>query len=840
MNKTNFFIEKTKSSLKYLGIVAVIISLSVMFSSLCIMSLVSLSDSIMEGIIEEPKSKVGGEVRIDTDISRVSVLEEKLIQMQNEEIIDEYTSLAKISEQYVLYSEKGYEKEYLSIVGYRDKGYPLDGVMQLDPQGKDMQALLNDKEGVVLSHKLADREDIKIGDTVTFVSTDLYKKLELKVIGLINEDYKGSISSVYVNIEKLAETSGIYGYTFYIDGNQEKIKEELGEEWEVLTIDDYIENEKEENGTYITFIRSLSILGLFIGSFGIANSIKVIITRRKKEIGILKTVGFKEKDITSMFLLEVFVISVVGTILGILLGHLFFQYLANILSVEGVFVMIVGTEFDMSAAIISFVASMVSSLLFAYISIKEISKIKPIYAIKDLDHISTNKEKGKNVPRFLLIGIIFCGISIFLAESVEFGIGAVILSAVIMLIFSFIFRLIFLLLLKIKVKTHNEIEFAWGNLKLNYKKIVVPMMAIFIGMFAINLINTLIYSTRKEYDNRYRDVQFNINVVTDRVNPEDNILIERIEQMDNVQSYFPIYKARIIVDTVTQGEKTSSEEPVLIPLQDSVIGANMSELTEFYTITQGEQLSYGVVVPSWIQDSYKYKLNDVVEVKYEGEIIKLPITGFYMNAKDMREYSSIVGVPFSNFVSVEEFDRYFKKSFIEEVWLVMEEEEIEPFLQDISDIPDVFATSSQQYEDLTNRSINLLIKFSTSVASLALLAGIILIITVTVLDVVSRKRDFAIYKVVGFKQKEITKMVLFEYGIMTVITSIFSSLLVYFITIFMNEYGADMLDLDVKIYFDLKGSIYWNIGLLSCIFLLVYLVSRKSLNTKPGEVLRYE
>ncbi len=837
MSKTNFFIEKTKSSLKHLGIVAVIISLSVMFSSLCIMSLVSLSDSIMEGILEEPKSKVGGEVQVYTDISMVSELEEKLIRMKDEGIIDEYTSLAKISEQYVLYSERGYEKEYLSIVGYRDKGYPLEGVMELDPQGEDMQALLENKDGAIISHKLADKEGIKIGDTIILVSTDLYKKLELEVIGLISEDYKGSTSSVYVNTEKLKEVSDIGSYTFYIDGNQEKIKKELADNWEVLTVDDYIEDEKERYETYITFMRSLSILGLFIGSFGIANSIKVIITRRKKEIGILKTIGFNEKDITKMFLLEVLIISLIGSILGILLGHLFFNYLVDILSAEDVFAMSIGNNFNTSAAIISFAASMVSSMLFAYISIKQISEIKPTYAMKDLDYIKTGYEKGKNFSRFLLIGIIFCGISIFLAQSVLYGIGAVILSVIVILIFSLIFRLIFSLLLKIKVKTHDEIEFAWGNLKLNYKKIIIPMIAIFIGMLAINLINTLIYSTRKEYDSRYQDVQADINVVTDRVSPKDNILIERIEQMDNIQKYFPIYKAKVSINMEVQEEMIPSEEPV-IPFQDSIIGADMSKLTEFYTITQGEQLSYGMVAPLWFKDSYKYKLDDVIEVEYEGEIIKLPITGFYTDVKE--GYSSIMGLQSNSFVSLEEFNRYFRKNFIEEVWFIMDEEEVGSFLEDISDIPDVFITSSLQYEDLMNSANKLLINFSTSVASLALLAGVILIVTTTVLDTLLRKRDFAIYKVVGFKQKEITKMVLFEYGIMTVITSIFSSILVYFITIFMNKYGPDLFDINDTIYFDLKGSIYWNFGLLFCIFLLVYFVSRNSLKTKPSEVLRYE
>jgi putative ABC transport system permease protein len=141
---------------------------------------------------------------------------------------------------------------------------------------------------------------------------------------------------------------------------------------------------------------------------------------------------------------------------------------------------------------------------------------------------------------------------------------------------------------------------------------------------------------------------------------------------------------------------------------------------------------------------------------------------------------------------------------------------------------------------MLNSSINLLIKFATSIASLALLAGIILIITVTILDVVSRRRDFAIYKVIGFKQNEVSGMVLVEYGLMTLITSIFASGLVYLVTIFMNEYGSDLLDINQKIYFDFTGSVLWNLGLMALVLTLVYFVSKQTLKVKPADMLRYE
>ena len=89
---------------------------------------------------------------------------------------------------------------------------------------------------------------------------------------------------------------------------------------------------------------------------------------------------------------------------------------------------------------------------------------------------------------------------------------------------------------------------------------------------------------------------------------------------------------------------------------------------------------------------------------------------------------------------------------------------------------------------MMNLVMSVLIKFTTSIASLALLAGIILIATVTILDVASKKRDFAILKAISFRQRKVTTMVIFEYSIMSVITSIFATSLVYGIIDVMLKY----------------------------------------------------
>jgi putative ABC transport system permease protein len=828
MNKKNkFFIEKTKSSLKHLGLVALIISLSVMFSSLCIMSLVSLSDSLYEAMHGNPKSQFGGEVKLYSPIKLVSDVKDELDEMKEGNIVKEYTYLSSVSKQYVLYLGKDYGKEYISVLGYEDESYPLKDVMNFQSGKDNMEELLTNKDGIVISEVLAQRNNIDIGDNVTLVSSNFLNNETFRVVDLIKKDYKGGIYSVFINKDRLREFEQPSTYMFYIDGNQEKISESFAifedQNITVETLDQFSQQTLERDRSFILFIRGLSILGLFIGSFGIASAIKVIINKRKRELGILKTIGFVGKDISKMLLMEVSVISIVGSLVGVILGYVFFYYLIDILSSADGINIILNTRFNLLASIISLIVSIVASILFAYISIKQISEIKPVYALKELPYTQTKKQKGKNILRFLIVAVIFIGISIFLAQSVIYGIGSVAIVSVGILIFSLIFRLVYYLILKIPIKTHNAIELSWRNLRLNYKKIIVSMVAIFTGVVAVNLINTLMYSSQKVYDDQYTEVKADINIVTDRANPMDNNVIETLNSLEEVNNYILLYKT-----PVSYSDKA---------LYGDIVGVDISKMDKIYNVIEGEQKSYGVLISKNEQDfsEQNYQVGDSIKVNN----INIPITGIY-EIDYQSLYTTVASLSATNIVSLEEFEKSFSDSFVEEVWVSVDNENIDTVLSKISDIPDIFITSSKQYEEMLNSSINLLIKFATSIASLALLAGIILIITVTILDVVSRRRDFAIYKVIGFKQNEVSGMVLVEYGLMTLITSIFASGLVYLVTIFMNEYGSDLLDINQKIYFDFTGSVLWNLGLMALVLTLVYFVSKQTLKVKPADMLRYE
>ena len=76
-----------------------------------------------------------------------------------------------------------------------------------------------------------------------------------------------------------------------------------------------------------TFISSIAVFSLIVGSLGIIITIYTSVIERTREIGILKALGGTNKTILTMFLTEAIIIGMIGAAIGILFGFVGAQVL---------------------------------------------------------------------------------------------------------------------------------------------------------------------------------------------------------------------------------------------------------------------------------------------------------------------------------------------------------------------------------------------------------------------------------------------------------------------------------------------------------------------------------
>lgn len=128
------------------------------------------------------------------------------------------------------------------------------------------------------------------------------------------------------------------------------------------------------------FIVGIAAISLFVGGVGIMNTMYTAVTERKRDIGIMKSIGAKNSHILSLFLIESGMIGVVGGLLGLILGFsisLLVQFIA-----ESMGVVSLKASFSpfliMGALIFSFIVGAVSGVTPAV----QASKLKPVDALR--------------------------------------------------------------------------------------------------------------------------------------------------------------------------------------------------------------------------------------------------------------------------------------------------------------------------------------------------------------------------------------------------------------------------------------------------------------------------
>jgi putative ABC transport system permease protein len=79
-------------------------------------------------------------------------------------------------------------------------------------------------------------------------------------------------------------------------------------------------------------LAGIGLIGLAIAALGISNAMLAAVRERRREIGVLKAVGAKDRDVRRIFLVEAGVLGFIGGIIGATVGLLIAELLASVVN----------------------------------------------------------------------------------------------------------------------------------------------------------------------------------------------------------------------------------------------------------------------------------------------------------------------------------------------------------------------------------------------------------------------------------------------------------------------------------------------------------------------------
>ena len=215
-------------------------------------------------------------------------------------------------------------------------GVDPDKLYMMGIDDVDGKVYKNGSKDAIVGTQYAELNNISLGDNITIQNN------EFNVIGTYETGNPLNDNGIYVSLDTLQDITDSEKVSAILvktgeNVNDSAISDKIEEDYEdlsTLTSEEVSSIANNVLGILDAVSLAVSALAIIVGAIGIVNTMVMAVYERTKEIGVLKSVGWKSRKILAMILGETLVLTTLSGIIGSAFGILIAEVGVRLIDTE--------------------------------------------------------------------------------------------------------------------------------------------------------------------------------------------------------------------------------------------------------------------------------------------------------------------------------------------------------------------------------------------------------------------------------------------------------------------------------------------------------------------------
>jgi putative ABC transport system permease protein len=672
----------------------------------------------------------------------------------------------------------------------------MNHIVALDPAGVPLDQLFTGGNDVVISQNMAESQNIKVGDLVRVSGTEQ----PFTVRGIVSTDAEANIENIFAAFfgfayfdVRQAETLGLnanpntIGINLPDGASEDQIDRAAGEVGalvyarEIHTTPFLLRRNKELSDMVGRFIVAMGLGAMLIGGVGIMNTMLVLVRRRSMEIASLKTLGLKGRQIGAMFLSEAFLLGLIGSIVGILIGVLMSGAVNRY--GEAFLQQKIPWKIYPEAVTFGLGLGMAVTLVFGVLPVLTATKVRPGIILRPNETVIP---RAGVIQSFLALGIVVVSLGLIVGQIVGPALDkmaalrlpptpilGILGVAGTLLFLGFLTVLLWILVWFIgHLPTFGNVELrlALRNLSTNRWRTATTLLALTAGMFALSSITYFGLGAREIVKIQFaQTLGGNVMIVPLLPKAVAQPIIDLGLAYQNGIQYKTILNVNAGRITRLEGqpiilEESQREVPVTILTRDTNNPALNSgpvrqgrDLTPDdkgqYVIVLSEQSLVESVVRGFTLDEIGIHAGSHIRLRIRGNLYDFEVVGIVGSSNGFAPNIAGAFIP----PDVPGLDALYSINVVQ-----VDPQYLNEVLLNLSGMPLTFAVDVTFIDGLIRRLIDQLAAIPTVVGILSLLAAAVIMANTVALAILERRRQIGILKAIGLKRVRVLRIILLE------------------------------------------------------------------------------